>query len=181
MSVVTFVGLQANTPPTLGPVANQTINAGVTLAITNRASDPNVPPLVLTFSLLSAPGNATLTTLNATNAVFSWRPLVSQANTTNPITVVATDNGSPVLSATNSFTVTVNPLAPPVVSSIANSGGQVSLVVTGATGPDYTLLTSTNLTVWQTLTTTNPQAMPLTLVDTHSNDPARFYRIQVGP
>jgi hypothetical protein len=100
----------------------------------------------LTFSLLSATNNTTLTPLYNTNAVFTWRPLVSQASTTNTITLKAADSGTPSLGATNSFTIKVNPLAQPTVSSISVSGGQVSLVATGALGPDYTVLVSTNLT-----------------------------------
>ena len=111
MSVVTFTGqLQTNTPPALASVADQAINAGVTLSITNTATDPDVPPQVLAFSLLNAPASATLTALNGTNAVFTWRPAVSQANTSSQITIQVADNGTPSLSATQSFMVTVNPL-----------------------------------------------------------------------
>jgi glucuronoarabinoxylan endo-1,4-beta-xylanase len=182
MSVVTFVGQQSNTTPTLSPIADQTINAGVTLSITNMATDPNVPPQVLTFSLPSAPTNATLTPVNATNAVFGWRPLVSQADTTNLITVRVTDNGTPASSAARSFTVTVNPLPQPIVSQVTIAGNQASLVVTGAIGPDYTLLASTNLANWQILATTNPSATPFVMVDADCGVfPARFYLIQLGP
>jgi hypothetical protein len=183
LSVVTFVGQQqpSNTPPTLAPVANQTINAGATLVVTNTATDTNQPTPTLVFSLLGAPNNATLTPLNNTNAIFTWRPLVSQANTTNPVTVKVINNGTS-LSATNSFTVTVNPLVQPAVSSISVSGGQVSLVATGALGPDYTLWASTNLASWQLLFTSNAPVIPVTLVDTNFNIyPIRFYRIHIGP
>ncbi len=182
LSVVTFVGQQQPTPPALTPVASQTINAGFTLIITNTATDTNPPPQTLAFSLLNAPTNATLTSLNNNpNAVFTWRPLVNQANTTNPIAVKVINNGT-CLSATNSFTVKVNPLAQPTVSSITVSGRQASLVVTGAVGPDYTLWASTNLTGWQVLFTSNSPATPVTLVDTNFNaQTIRFYRIQLGP
>ena len=183
LSVVTFVGQQqTNTPPTLAPVGNQVINAGVTLMVTNAATDADQPPQTLTFSLLGAPTNATLTPLNNTNAVFTWRPLVSQASTTNTITLKVADSGTPSLSATNSFLVTINPLAQPTVSSISVSDGQVSLVATGAVGPDYTLWASTNLISWQVLFTSNSPVTPVTLVDTNfSAYPVRFYRIQLGP
>jgi hypothetical protein len=69
-----------------------------------------------------------------------------------------------------------------VIGSIVPGAGQVSLVVTGAYGPDYVLLTSTNLNTWQVLMTTNSPASPVTLVDTNAPaDAARFYRIQLGP
>jgi glucuronoarabinoxylan endo-1,4-beta-xylanase len=184
MSVVTFVGQAVtNTPVTLAPVANQVVNAGVTLLVTNSATDSGVPPVTLSFSLLSGPTNATLTSLDATDELLTYRPLVSQANTTNQFAVMVAVNGNSSLNATNSFTVTVNPLASqPALSSISILGGQISLGVNGPVGPDYTLLTTTNLTGgWQALYKTNSPVTPLTLVDTNPAGPARFYRIQIGP
>ena len=55
--------------------------------------------------------------IDAGSGVFTWRPLVTQANTTNPFAVVVTDNGTPNLSATQSFNVTVNPLTLPGLAS----------------------------------------------------------------
>jgi glucuronoarabinoxylan endo-1,4-beta-xylanase len=170
--------LDVNDAPVLSPVADQTINAGVTLVLTNVATDQDNPPQTLTFSLLNAPTNALLTT---SNGDFVWRSLVSQAGTTNMIAIQVADNGTPNLSATNSFNVIVNPLVQPVLGSITLAGGQVNLVVNGAQGPDYTLLTSTNLTGWQALFTTNSPPMPFTFMDTNLTAPARFYRIQIGP
>ena len=183
LSVVTFAGqVTANTPPVLATVANQKINAGTFLAVTNTATDTNQPAPTLTFGLLAAPTNATLAQLNNTNAVFTWRPLVSQAGTTNVITVKVADSGSPVLSATNSFKVTVNAVTNPVIGSVAVAGGKVNLTVSGPQGPDYTLQTKTNLVAgWQPLLTTNSPLMPMTLTATNFADPARFYRIQIGP
>jgi glucuronoarabinoxylan endo-1,4-beta-xylanase len=180
-SVVTFVGravASSTIPPTLMPVADQTIDAGQTLLVTNTATDPNVPPQTFGFSLLSGPG-----AIDATSGVFMWRPSVSQAATTNPVTVMVTDNGT-LLSATNSFNVIVNPLSSqPTVNSINTVGGQVVLTVGGPQGPDYTLLSTTNLTdpvgSWQVLLTTNSPITPVTLVDTNFSNPARFYLINV--
>lgn len=188
MSVVTFVGLAANSasaPPTLTPVTDQTMNAGQTLLVTNTATDPNVPPQTLTFTLLNNPSGATLTPLDATVAQFSWRAPVGSAGTTNPVTVMVTDNGT-LLSATNSFNVIVNPLSSrPTVDSIATSGGQVTLVLDGPQGPDYTVLTTRNLTeplfTWQALMTTNSPVTPVTLTVPVTADPVRFYSIQIGP
>jgi glucuronoarabinoxylan endo-1,4-beta-xylanase len=180
LSVVTFAGQAAvNTRPVLMPVANQTINAGVTLIITNIATDSDAPPQALTFSLLTGPTNATL---NATNGVLTWRPLVGQAGSTNPVNVEVSDNGSPGLSATNNFTVKVNPLPAPPLQLQVVSPGQVNLTVIGTPGPDYTLLTTTNLIAnWQVLLTSNSPPMPLTLVDTNTTDAIRLYRLQLGP
>jgi hypothetical protein len=146
--------------------------------VTNRAVDPDAPPQTLTFNLVQAPTNATL---NSSSGVFVWRPAVAQANTTNLVAIRVTDNGSPALSATNTFTVTVPLLSPPVISSIRNASAQLSLTINGAVGPDYTLLTSTNLLAWQPMLTTNPPALPMTLVLTNDASPQRFYRVELGP
>jgi glucuronoarabinoxylan endo-1,4-beta-xylanase len=188
MSVVTFVGqavVTSTIPPTLTAIADQTMNAGQTLLVTNSATDPNVPPQSLTFNVLNGPAGAVMTSLDATDAQFSWRAPVSSAGTTNPVTVMVTDNGT-LLSATNSYNVIVNPLSSqPTINSINTSGGQVALVLDGPQGPDYTVLTSTNLTdplsSWQVLMTTNSPVTPVTLTIPITADPACFYRIQIGP
>lgn len=189
LSVVTFVGQVVNAssiPPTLTPVADRTINAGQTVLVTNTATDPNVPPQTLTFNLLNGPSGATLTSLDATDSQFSWRAPVGRAGTTNLVTIEVTDTGT-LLSATNSFNVLVNPLSSqPTVDSINTAGGQVALMVSGPQGPDYTVLTSTNLAdpvgSWQVLLTTNSPVTPVTLVvPIIPTDPCRFYSIQIGP
>ncbi len=178
MSVVTFVG-QGNTPPTIGAVPNQRVNVGVTLLVANSASDSDVPAQTLTFSPANTfPANATL---NSSSGIFSWRPLVSQANTTNVVQIQVTDSGSPNLSATNSFNVVVNAITNPVIGSLNLSQGQVSMIINGPQGPDYTLWTSTNLVDWQTVFITNSPPIPFTVTDINSAGPARFYRFQIGP
>jgi hypothetical protein len=181
MSVVTFVGI-GNSPPTIAPVADQTDNVGVTLLVTNIVTDSDLPAQTLTVSPISVPINSTFAFINSSTFTFTWRPLVSQANTTNLIVLRVTDSGIPNLSATNSFNVIVNAVTNPIVSSVAISAGQVSLTINGPQGPDYTLLTTTNLTTnWQALFTTNSPAMPFTLKDNNSTDAVRFYRLQIGP
>ena len=95
-----------NLPPTLNPVPNQTTDASIVLSITNTASDPDLPWQTLTFSLLTPPPGAIIN-----SGVITWRPTVAQANTTNQFQVKVADNGTPSLSATQSFLVTIKPLA----------------------------------------------------------------------
>ena len=117
MSIVTFVGQAAsNAPPTLSAVSDQTINAGMNLVITNSATDTNVPSPTLTFSLLQAPTNATI---DPASGMLKWRPLLSQANTTNLVVTEVADNSVPSLSATNSFKVFVSSVVAPVLSAPA--------------------------------------------------------------
>jgi len=182
-SIVTFAGqATAGGGLKLTPVPNQTLNAGMTLVITNVAMDRNVPQPDLNFSLLLGPTNATLIPDGSgTNAIFTWRPSVGQAGTTNPVSVEVAENGSPNVSVTNYFTATVNPLDPPVLGPISVSGGQFSLTVNGAQGPDYTLLASTNLTTWQMLLTTNPTAMPFQFTLPTFTDLQQYFRLELGP
>jgi hypothetical protein len=170
-----------NTAPVFSPpVTDKVINVGVNLAVTNTATDMDVPAQVLTFRLAgSGPTNATLGT---NSGVFAWRPLATQADTTNHFVVVVTDNGTPNLSATQSFNVTVNALTLPNITSPAWAGGQFSLSVGGQVGPDYAVQASTNLAGWNTLFITNSPAMPFSWMDNDTNAyPTRFYRIKIGP
>jgi glucuronoarabinoxylan endo-1,4-beta-xylanase len=80
------------------------------------------------------------------------------------------------------FTGQGHAITNPVIRSVAVAGGKVNLAISGPQGPDYTLLTTTNLMAgWQLSSTTNSPLMPMTLTDTNVADPARFYRIQIGP
>ena len=164
-------------PPTLAPIPNQTVNVGVSLSLTNVATDPDSPPQTLSFSLLTGPTNAAV---DSATGVFTWRPLVSQANTVNPIAVVVTDNSPQNLSATNNFTITVNVLNQPSVTSVSSAAGQITMTFSADVGPDYAIQTSTNLTDWQTLFITNSPPSPFSYTDS-SVEPMRFYRLKAGP
>jgi beta-galactosidase len=187
-SVMDYVSagfLPVVTAPTLAPIANQTVNVGQTVAITAIAADTNLPMPALTFSLPGAPAGATLTEINNTNAAFNWRPLTSQANSTNTISIKVTDSGSPLLSATRNFSVVVNPITFPTLSASAASfsNGRFALTVSGMIGPDYAVQYSTNLLSWSTVFETNSPPSPFTWVDTNASltNKASFYRVLVGP
>jgi hypothetical protein len=168
-----------NTTPVLAVVSNQSINVGVKFSITNSATDADTPAQTLTYSLPVGPTNATL---GAASGILNWRPLVTQANSTNPFSVVVTDNGSPNLSATQNFSVIVNPLALPIVFSSGIVAGQFNLSFNGQAGPDYAIQSTTNLVSWNTVFITNSPAMPFNWVDTATGtNPLLFYRIKTGP
>jgi hypothetical protein len=164
---------------TFAPIADATLNPGAVLNVTNNATDPNQPPLPLTFSLLNAPAGATI---DASSGIFTWRPIIAQANTTNLITLKVENNFSPSLTATQSFTVVVNLVVAPGLSNVLFSNGAFGFRISGGNGPDYLIQTSTNLADWSTLLNTNPVALPFDWTDTNSPaDPARFYRVLLGP
>jgi fibronectin type 3 domain-containing protein len=167
-----------NTAPTLAAISNRTIGVGLVLSITNTATDSDVPAQTLTFSLPTAPTNAAI---NSGSGVLTWRPLVTQANTTNAFTVMVADSGTPTKIATQSFVVTVTNLAKPVVSTVTPLVGQLVLQVNGASGPDYQIQSSTNLTGWTAVFTTNAPAMPFAWTNSTTGSPRNFFRILVGP
>src|SRR5439155_789541 len=74
------------------------------LGVTNTATESDLPANVLTYFLLNPPAGAGI---NTNTGVIAWTPTEAQGPTTNFITTVVTDNGTPPLSATNNFKVTV--------------------------------------------------------------------------
>jgi pectin methylesterase-like acyl-CoA thioesterase len=168
-----------NTVPSLAPISDQTTNAGAMITITNIATDPDVPPQILTFSLLAGPTDSTFSAAG----VFNWRAAASQSGSTNPVSVKVTDNGTPNLSATNNFKVIVNPASKPSLGSVSFSGNQLSITVNGGTvGPDYVVEVSSNLTDWQTLVMSNTPPEPFLFTDTNNQTaPAKYYRIKLSP
>src|SRR5262249_26787077 len=109
---------EVNNPPVLAVIANQTVNEINTLTLTVSATDSDSPANTLTFSLLSPPSGASI---NASSGVFTWTPTEGQGPSTNTITVQVTENGTPPLSDTKSFTVVVNEInSAPVLAAFAN-------------------------------------------------------------
>lgn len=181
ISHATTIGLTLNalnTPPVLAAISNRTVNVGQTVMFTASATDTDQPPQRLTFALLVGPINATLDT---NSGAFSFRPLVSQANSTNHFILQVSDSGTPSMGATQSFAVLVNSLSVPGLSNIQTAGGQFSFSVSGQTGPDYAVEISTNLTQWSTAFITNSPTPPFVWKDTNIAVPQRFYRVKLGP
>jgi hypothetical protein len=106
---------------------------------------------------------------------------VTQASSTNNFTLKVADNGTPSLSATQSFSILVNPLSLAGISNISVAGGQFSFHVSGQSGPDYAIETSTNLVQWSNVFITNSPTLPFNWTDAATNSPQRFYRIKLGP
>jgi hypothetical protein len=135
-SAVTLTVLNAQ--PVLAAIPDMTAIAGVLLLYTNSASDPDLPPDILTFDLVTFPAGMSV---DPTSGVLSWTPTTAQAPSTNRVTVRVTDNGTPPMSDQKSFSVVVNPLP---FLTIALAGTNVVLSwPTYATG--FVLQQATNL------------------------------------
>jgi hypothetical protein len=137
------VVLESNTAPVLAPIADVTISEGQLLVVTNSASDFDLPPQHLTFSL--GAGAPTGVSLDPNSGVLMWQPTGLQGGTTNLIQVIVTDDGPPPLSATQSFSVTVVDTQPDMVFNIGTTdllvGATATVPLRLTTGADLTNVT----------------------------------------
>lgn len=109
---VTITVNEVNLPPTLGSVANATIDEEKTLAFTVTASDPD-PADKLTFSISGAPKGASI---SPTSGLFRWTPTEAQGPGTYIFTITVTDSGSPTLSDSRTVTIVVSEVNHPPVA-----------------------------------------------------------------
>jgi hypothetical protein len=105
-----------NRPPVMAVITNRNVGEGQVIQFLASASDPDLPPQTLTFSLgAGAPAGAAIDPLTGH---FLWRPSSLQGPNGYPIRVIVTDNGLPSLSATQTFIMGVRDTLPDVVVSI---------------------------------------------------------------
>ena len=95
---------EVNVAPVLTVPASQTISELVAFSANATATDADLPANTLTFALVSGPSGLTVSTAGA----IAWTPTEAQGPGTYPVQVKVTDSGTPALSVTNSFTLTVN-------------------------------------------------------------------------
>src|SRR5206468_2238721 len=121
--------------PTLTVPANQTINELTALVVTNTATDTDVPANILTFALVSGRSEERRV---GKGGVLSWTPTEAEGPSTNTITVKVTDNGSPALSATYTFSVVVNEVnsAPALTVPANQTINELSALVVTNTATD---------------------------------------------
>jgi hypothetical protein len=119
----TVVVNEINTPPKLTVPASQTLDELTPLNVSASATDADLPPNPLTFSLISQPAGMQI---DPNSGAITWTPSEAQGPGTYTITVVVTDFSSSAVNAqhlsdTNSFTVTVNEInTPPQLTVPAN-------------------------------------------------------------
>ena len=127
-----------NSPPTIMPVAPQTVAANGVLIVDADAADGDSPQQTLNFALAEAPAGATI---DPASGVIQWLPTTGDAGRNHVFTITVTDNGSPLQAASTSFTATVigpvdrAPVFTQVPVVLWLKGKSYSLSVT-ATDPD---------------------------------------------
>ncbi len=119
-----------NVPPVLAPIANQSVLEGGSLTLT--ASATNIGATSVTYSL--GPGAPVGAAINPTTGVFTLGPPATNDDQVHTITVRATVSGLPNLFDEETFTITVNNVAPSLTAdeieidpATLNEGGSVHL------------------------------------------------------
>lgn len=95
----------SNTAPLLDPIGDRTIAEGQLLVVTNRAFDADLPRQNLRFSL--GPGAPRDAAVHPTSGIFTWTPAAFQGGVTYRVEIRVTDDGTPPLSASRVFNITV--------------------------------------------------------------------------
>ncbi len=179
-----------NTAPSFAGA--QTVHAGpeeTPLAFNFSAADADLPAQTLNYSLVSPPLGASI---HPTTGQFSWTPGEAVGPSTNPVTVIVTDTGTPPLSATNTFQVivhevnkspalqlpghqVVNELAPVNLNASASdpdlpANPLTMELVSGPAGLDFN--PSTGDITWTPTEAQGPGLYPVTIKVTDSNPAA---------
>ena len=82
----------ANDPPVLAAIGDKNVDEQALLTFTATATDPDLPPQTLTFSLDAASITAGMSITS--DGVFTWTPDETQGGATYPVTITVTDNGT---------------------------------------------------------------------------------------
>jgi hypothetical protein len=166
-----------NSAPRFPVIADRTVAPGTTLTIPVTASDPDGN--AITYSLDTAPPGATV----LAGGTFRWIVPANQTWAEYPVTVRATDNGSPQRFATVSFTVTIgSPYGPPpVIYEVANVNGMATFTFTANIGRTYRVFYKDNLegATWTQLDRDFVAANTSVSITDHLNAQRRFYRVQI--
>ncbi len=173
-----------NVRPAFAPVTNQFVNELAAFIFTNGVTDPDLGQ-TLTFALLSGPGGMNI---NTATGVISWTPTQLQSPSTNPVIVRVVDNGTPPLSATNTFNVivkevnvapslpaistqTVNELTPLTVTNTATNFN-IHSTITGYTlvnPPSGMAISASGIITWTPAQVQSPGTNVITTIVTNSN------------
>jgi hypothetical protein len=166
-----------NTPPQLNPIADRILLLGQTLGFTVVATDADLPAQTLTFSLNAAPPGAAI---HPATGAFSWTPATAPA--TNSMAVVVTDDGTPNLSASQWFTVTI--VTAPVLQNLSLEADEIQFQWPSAPGEPYQVLYKDDLMdpVWNPIGGLRLGTGDLlSFTNSISESPQRFFTVDPSP
>ncbi len=119
---------QTNSPPTIDPIPDLEGTEDRLITFAARASDSDWPLQRVSFKLIgTVPAGASV----SSSGFFSWRPGETQAPSTNVITLLAEDDGSPANSSTQTVQIVVQEVnRPPVLMPIPPKTAAAGSVLT---------------------------------------------------
>ena len=178
---------EVNVAPVLTVPASQTINELVAFTANATATDTDLPANNLTFALVGGPSGLTVSPSGA----IAWTPTEAQGPGTYPVQVKVTDSGTPALSVTNSFTLTVNEVnvAPVLTVPASQTISELVAFTASATatdadlpansltfalvsGPSGLTVSPSGAIAWTPTETQGPGAYPVQVKVTDSGTPA---------
>lgn len=168
----------SNAPPVLAVIPDRVVHAGTQLRLKASATDASTN--ALTYALLA--GASAGAAIDQQTGQFTWQTPDAAAGTTNLFTVQVTDDGSPALSDTKTFAVTV--VSRPLIAGITVQGGIVKVSWNAVPGQGYQLQCATNLNTnaWDAVL---PEIVASGEVASHTNaigtNLMQFYRVMVLP
>ncbi|MBK6744802.1 MAG: cadherin domain-containing protein [Hydrogenophilales bacterium] len=134
-ATATFTVTSANDDPVLDAIGDRSVTEGTQLSFTATATDADVPPDTLTYSLSGEPAGASITA----GGVFTWTPTEAQGPNVYSFDVIVSDGQGGSDSETIQVTVSEGANQAPVLDAIGNrtvtEGTQLSFTAT-ATDPD---------------------------------------------
>jgi len=140
--------------PVLGPLSNQTVNPGQTLALTAIGVEAD-PSDKLLYSLTQGPEGASI---DPSSGVFTWTP-PAQVSGVFPVTVHVTIEDQPALFAEQPFSITV--LGPAPLPGPVPVVGPGPVLAAPVVGPDPVLAAFDNNVLLTTLNPILPETPPL--------------------
>jgi hypothetical protein len=168
---------EVNSPPQISFPSSWRIHAGSMLSFNATATDADLPAQSITFTIDS--GAPTATHIDPATGAFTWEPAESDVGT-NTLTLRATDDGPPALSATGVLTVIVDAALAIVIT---HDGDMVSIAFNTVSGRSYRVDYKEDLSdEWAQLK--NPEvadSTTLTVEDNMAGKSQRFYRVIESP
>jgi hypothetical protein len=171
--------LGSGTPNTLTLPAqtNFTVSVSTLVTVTNTATDSNANA-ILTYSLINSSPNASIDN----NGIITWTN-ASPAGLAARFTTLVTDNGAPMASATNMFTIFVAPF--PSITNVTVTATNTTLSWLAPTNDQFQVQWATNLAPvinWKTFPTIITSAAGIfSFTDTNAPLVIKFYRLLLLP
>jgi len=102
---------EVNQAPVIQPIAEQSVVAGKELTFDVTATDPDLPPNTLRFTLVDPPAGATLAAIpgNPLSRRFRWTPTRDQAADRHAVRLRVTDDGTPPRTVEQRIAIAVAP------------------------------------------------------------------------